>query len=170
MMQLGRRAKAKRGRPWTTWLALLACLLVSAVAANWDFGLILQNAQKRYGSLGTAKERIEAWSALIDSSGELPEKEKLATVNRFFNRQLRFVDDQRNWGENDYWATPSRPWSRAPAIARTTPSPSTSPCAASASRPRNCASPTSRRSTTTRHTWCSPTTPAPARTRWYWTT
>jgi predicted transglutaminase-like cysteine proteinase len=106
MMQLGRRAKAKQGRPRTTWLALLACLLVSAVAANWDFGLILQNAQKRYGSLGTAKERIEAWSALINGSGELPEKEKLATVNRFFNRQLRFVDDQRNWGQNDYWATP----------------------------------------------------------------
>ncbi|BCD87281.1 hypothetical protein PSm6_36880 [Pseudomonas solani] len=106
MMRLGRRAKAKQGRPRTTWLALLACLLVSAVAANWDFGLILQNAQKRYGSLGTAKERIEAWSVLIDGSGALPEKDKLAAVNRFFNRQLRFVDDQRNWGQNDYWATP----------------------------------------------------------------
>ncbi|MGA6104098.1 cysteine protease LapG [Pseudomonas solani] len=106
MMRLGRRAKAKQGRPRTTWLALLACLLVSAVAANWDFGLILQNAQKRYGSLGTAKDRIEAWSVLIDGSGALPEKDKLAAVNRFFNRQLRFVDDQRNWGQNDYWATP----------------------------------------------------------------
>ncbi|WP_434086303.1 cysteine protease LapG [Pseudomonas solani] len=106
MMRLGRRAKAKKGRPRTTWLALLACLLVSAVAANWDFGLILQNAQKRYGSLGTAKDRIEAWSVLIDGSGALPEKDKLAAVNRFFNRQLRFVDDQRNWGQNDYWATP----------------------------------------------------------------
>lgn len=105
-MRLGRRAKAKQGRPRTTWLALLACLLVSAVAANWDFGLILQNAQKRYGSLGTAKERIEAWSVLIDGSGALPEKDKLAAVNQFFNRQLRFVDDQRNWGQNDYWATP----------------------------------------------------------------
>ncbi|XBY67213.1 cysteine protease LapG [Pseudomonas solani] len=105
-MRLGRRAKAKKGRPRTTWLALLACLLVSAVAANWDFGLILQNAQKRYGSLGTAKDRIEAWSVLIDGSGALPEKDKLAAVNRFFNRQLRFVDDQRNWGQNDYWATP----------------------------------------------------------------
>lgn len=106
MMRLGRRAKARQGRPHPAWLALLACLLVSAVAANWDFGLILQNAQKRYGSLGTAKERIEAWSVLIDGSGALPEKEKLAAVNRFFNRQLRFVDDQRNWGQNDYWATP----------------------------------------------------------------
>ncbi|MCU9949995.1 cysteine protease LapG [Pseudomonas sp. PDM13] len=105
-MRLGRRAKARQGRPHPAWLALLACLLVSAVAANWDFGLILQNAQKRYGSLGTAKERIEAWSVLIDGSGALPEKEKLAAVNRFFNRQLRFVDDQRNWGQNDYWATP----------------------------------------------------------------
>lgn len=92
------------------WLALclLFCLLLGVVAkANWDFGVIIQNAQKRYGNnLGVGKGRLEAWDELIQASGNLPEKEKLSTVNRFFNRQFRFVDDSRNWRQNDYWATP----------------------------------------------------------------
>ncbi len=92
------------------WLALslLLCLLLGVVAkANWDFGVIIQNAQKRYGNnLGVGKGRLEAWDELIQASGNLPEKEKLTTVNRFFNRQFRFVDDSRNWRQNDYWATP----------------------------------------------------------------
>lgn len=92
------------------WLALclLLCMLLGVAArANWDFGLIIQNAQKRYGNnLGVGKGRLEAWDELIQASSNLPEKEKLSTVNRFFNRQFRFVDDSRNWRQNDYWATP----------------------------------------------------------------
>ena len=86
---------------------LLALLLgVASVYANWDFAVILKTAESRYGNLGEAKERIVAWSDLINVSGDLPENEKLITVNKFFNRQLRFVDDLRNWHQEDYWATP----------------------------------------------------------------
>ncbi len=91
------------------WLALgllLGLLLGVAAKANWDFGLIIQNAEKRYGNLGVGKGRLDAWDELIQASGNLPEKEKLTAVNRFFNRQFRFVDDSRNWRQNDYWATP----------------------------------------------------------------
>lgn len=91
------------------WLALgllLGLLLGIAAKANWDFGLVIQNAEKRYGKLGVAKGRIEAWDELIQASGNLSESEKLATVNRFFNRQFRFSDDIRNWRQEDYWATP----------------------------------------------------------------
>lgn len=92
------------------WLALgllLGLLVGVAAKANWDFGVIIQNAQKRYGNnLGVAKGRLEAWDELIQASGNLPEKEKLTAVNRFFNRQIRFSDDIRNWRQNDYWATP----------------------------------------------------------------
>ncbi|WP_394562040.1 cysteine protease LapG [Aquipseudomonas alcaligenes] len=87
-------------------LALLGLLLAMVASANWDFGVILQKAEQRYGSLGAAKGRIEAWDELIRASENLPENEKLATVNRFFNRQFRFSDDSRNWRQNDYWATP----------------------------------------------------------------
>ena len=86
--------------------ALLGLLLALTAKASWDFGLILQNAEQRYGGLGVAKGRIEAWDELIRASEGLPETEQLAAVNRFFNRQYRFSDDIRNWRQNDYWATP----------------------------------------------------------------
>jgi predicted transglutaminase-like cysteine proteinase len=86
--------------------ALLGLLLAMMARANWDFGLILQNAEQRYGNLGAARGRIEAWDELIIASTNLPENEKLAAVNRFFNRQFRFSDDIQNWRLNDYWATP----------------------------------------------------------------
>ncbi|MBB1521083.1 cysteine protease LapG [Aquipseudomonas guryensis] len=101
------QGRAQR-RP-VAWLALgllLGLLLGVAAKANWDFGLVIQNAEQRYGKLGVAKGRIEAWDELIQASANLSESEKLATVNRFFNRQFRFSDDIRNWRQEDYWATP----------------------------------------------------------------
>ncbi|MBM7060798.1 transglutaminase-like cysteine peptidase [Pseudomonas sp. UL073] len=87
--------------------ALLVLLVaLTALSADWDFTLILQNAEKQHGNLGAARERIQAWGQLIDASVDLPEADKLKTVNAFFNRQLRFVDDSRNWSQADYWATP----------------------------------------------------------------
>lgn len=92
------------------WLkpALLICLLacVAITRANWDFELIIRNAEKHYGNLGSAKGRIEEWNALINRNLNSNENEQLQAVNRFFNRQLRFVDDSQNWHQTDYWATP----------------------------------------------------------------
>lgn len=106
-MQLGHHQHSRTAGPRMAWLLLVACALLSLFAlADWDFEVILKNAEKRYGNLGPARQRILDWSDLIQRSGELPEKDKLTAVNRFFNAKLRFVDDQRNWGQNDYWATP----------------------------------------------------------------
>lgn len=106
-MQPRQRTHGWHRRLHAMWLGagLLLIGLASALA-NWDFAVILQNAETRYGSLGAAKERIQAWDALISASGGLPEKDQLTEVNRFFNRQVRFADDSRNWRQNDYWATP----------------------------------------------------------------
>ncbi len=52
-----------------------------------------------------ARERVEAWQQLVINEQDKSEKDKLHTVNRFFNR-VRFVDDIRVWGQKDYWATP----------------------------------------------------------------
>lgn len=85
------------------------CILLIGLAsalANWDFGVILQNAESRYGNLGAAKQRIQAWEAQIKASGGSSERDKLTEVNRFFNRQIRFTDDIGLWKQNDYWATP----------------------------------------------------------------
>lgn len=106
-MQLGQHQHSRTAGPRMAWLLLVAYTLLSLLAlADWDFEVILKNAEKRYGNLGPARQRILDWSDLIQRSGELPEKDKLTAVNRFFNAKLRFVDDQRNWGQNDYWATP----------------------------------------------------------------
>lgn len=94
-------------RVWLRVVTLAALLLAfGTVLANWDFALIIRTAEKHYGNLGSAKARIETWDQLINSSQNLAETEQLTEVNRFFNRQLRFVDDSLNWRQNDYWATP----------------------------------------------------------------
>nr|WP_314531646.1 transglutaminase-like cysteine peptidase [uncultured Pseudomonas sp.] len=107
--------RRRRSPGWSTlrlrfggWV-LLASLLVpglGSVFANWDYAQILQNAQARYGALGPAQRRIEAWSQLLQGQQDQPEREQLNAVNRFFNQQLTFQDDTRIWRQIDYWATP----------------------------------------------------------------
>ena len=101
------RSRRSQQPSWLRW-TLLVCLLGSlTISANWDFDLILKNTEKRYGTLSMlTKDRIKDWAQLIQSSGTLSEREQLDVVNRFFYRQLNFVDDMRNWKQNDYWATP----------------------------------------------------------------
>ncbi len=101
-----RRQPLPSGVSRTLLVIFLGLTLIAGVRANWDFAPILQNAEKRYGSLGDARTRIESWDELIKRSQGLTESEQLAAVNRFFNRQLRFSDDSRIWRQNDYWATP----------------------------------------------------------------
>lgn len=50
--------------------------------------------------------RFQSWREFLGSAGGGSDMDKLKKVNEFFNRNIRFVDDQANWGQNDYWATP----------------------------------------------------------------
>jgi len=52
-----------------------------------------------------AARRLEAWQKLVDKVYKKPERLKLILVNNFFN-ESRFVSDQKNWHQKDYWATP----------------------------------------------------------------
>jgi predicted transglutaminase-like cysteine proteinase len=52
-----------------------------------------------------AGKRVETWRKEIAKHQNVPERDKLAGMNRFFN-QLYFVNDIDLWGKNDYWATP----------------------------------------------------------------
>jgi predicted transglutaminase-like cysteine proteinase len=90
------------------WLLVSAVLLVGLdnVRASWNFALILQSAEQRYGTLGPARGRIEAWNQMLQRQAQQPEREQLDAVNRFFNQQLSFQDDPRIWRQTDYWATP----------------------------------------------------------------
>ena len=64
---------------------------------------LLERVEQQFGE--DAKERVEEWQTLVDDAQQDSEKEKLTRVNRFFN-EVRFVADERVWGQKDYWATP----------------------------------------------------------------
>ncbi|QLC77557.1 transglutaminase-like cysteine peptidase [Pseudomonas sp. LPB0260] len=78
----------------------------SEAKASWSFDQIMRKAEKRYGRQGPAKDRLLSWNQLIEDSRYLPERQKLAAVNQYFNRELRFIDDVVLWKQSDYWATP----------------------------------------------------------------
>ena len=106
-MQPRQRETGRATRSAGFWLACVLLLIgLGSALANWEFTLIIEKAESRYGPLGAAKQRIQAWDELIQASSGLGEKQQLAEVNRFFNRQLRFTDDIHLWRANDYWATP----------------------------------------------------------------
>lgn len=88
-------------------LAVLVCgSIFSVSSSDWDFALIQQRAEALYGPLGEGRQRIAAWQQLLAEGPGMDERERLERVNAFFNRKLRFDDDQRLWKQVDYWATP----------------------------------------------------------------
>jgi predicted transglutaminase-like cysteine proteinase len=51
-------------------------------------------------------DRLARWDALLDSLGDTDPVTQVEEVNRFVN-DVRYVDDRRNWGVADRWATPA---------------------------------------------------------------
>lgn len=88
-------------------LCLLAGMLLDpGVQARWDFARIIQLAEQQHGDLGSGRVRLAEWADLLEHSAGLDEQTLLRVANDFFNRSLLFIDDQRNWQQDDYWATP----------------------------------------------------------------
>lgn len=89
---------------------LLICSAGLALA-NADIDRLLLLASQRYGDPGAAL--VVAWrDVLVKASGQ-PDAVKLRQVNDFFNRRIRFGDDNDIWGKPDYWATPLETLGRA---------------------------------------------------------
>lgn len=84
----------------------LGCLLLGVVQADWDFSQISRRAQALYGPLEAGQGRLDAWQELMATQNQGSELERLQVVNRFFNQQVRYVEDIDLWHEVDYWATP----------------------------------------------------------------
>jgi len=64
---------------------------------------LIKSVREKYGE--PAVKRVLTWQKLMHNSRGKSESEKLADVNRFFNR-LKFRPDSILWNKNDYWATP----------------------------------------------------------------
>lgn len=89
------------------WLVLIAAgglALLGSAADDFRLERVAQAVQQRYG--GNAAEVAKDWNnaLMVFQSGS--EQQKLKDVNEYFNRKLRFIDDQTLWGQADYWATP----------------------------------------------------------------
>lgn len=52
-----------------------------------------------------AKQRVERWDRMLESSKDKKILKKLKNVNDFFNK-IKYVTDKRHWKKKDYWATP----------------------------------------------------------------
>lgn len=87
-------------------LVLLGCWVgVGRLAhGGTDFERLLASVTLRWGAGVTAK--FSAWQTLVVANKAAPDAERLKRVNDFFNRSIRFGDDQTVWGQEDYWATP----------------------------------------------------------------
>lgn len=90
-------------------LALALCIPLLALLdarGEWNLAEIIRRAEQRYGDLGYGRLRLQEWNDLLQGAAGLDEQEQLRVVNAFFNRSLTFIDDERNWRQADYWATP----------------------------------------------------------------
>lgn len=86
-------------------LCALCYSIVACVAlALPEFDRMQQVAAQRYGE--TAVESVNAWRRLVGEARDLPDEQKLARVNAFFNARVSFDDDLLVWRTADYWATP----------------------------------------------------------------
>ncbi len=86
-------------------LALLcfSCCTYADPSADIFSSRLFEHVEKEYGQ--DARERIERWQKLILNEQNELEKNKLRSVNSFFNR-ISFKEDITVWQKNDYWATP----------------------------------------------------------------
>jgi len=91
---------------WLCSALLLAGVMLGSLSADWDFSLISRRAQALYGPLGEGQQRINDWQYLLASQKQIGESEQLNVVNRFFNKQVRYVEDIDLWHAVDYWETP----------------------------------------------------------------
>lgn len=82
-----------------------ASLLYVAVAVDvFPVDQIVQMSTSRYGP--SVAPLIRDWFNVLNILKGGGEQQKLKDINEYLNRKLRFVDDQTNWGQADYWATP----------------------------------------------------------------
>ncbi|PID41781.1 MAG: sulfate adenylyltransferase [Proteobacteria bacterium] len=79
-------------------------MLVTPIGLALELGnQLLDYAESKFGT--TAKSRLLQWQELANSTPDSNELETLKKVNAFFNK-ARFVSDIKQWGREDYWATP----------------------------------------------------------------
>jgi len=88
----------------TVFSVLLALLLATFRVAAVDYERMRSVMSQRFGQPGLAS--LRDWESMAQPRPGEADMAKLRRVNDFFNRHIRFGEDQAIWGQSDYWATP----------------------------------------------------------------
>jgi len=88
----------------TIGLLLSMVVLLRADEQQWLSAELLAGAKKEFGS--DAKQRLLDWQELYFDLRDEDEDTQLRQVNDFFNRRVKYVSDEKHWGQKDYWASP----------------------------------------------------------------
>ncbi len=79
------------------WATIGITFFVVALAvAQVNLSLMRELALTRYGA-DTARV-VDDWQSQIDAMKSMPDKDKLARANNFFNSRIRWVQDPQAWG------------------------------------------------------------------------
>lgn len=84
---------------------LVSLVIYQTGIAATDFNKLSNLANQRYGE--RARASILELQTTVNELKSASELDKLKAINAFFNRKIRFFDEDINiWGVPDYWATP----------------------------------------------------------------
>jgi len=72
----------------------------------FSFMQTVKKESKNFTLAPHTRERFSRLAHMIESNYRASDMKKLNAVNRFFNRNIWNVSDERLWGTVDYWATP----------------------------------------------------------------
>jgi predicted transglutaminase-like cysteine proteinase len=103
MRPLSRRPQSPRAK----FLALLLTgLLAWQPSTALDYPAMAETVAQRWGAAGT--NRMKNWQGMLQEGlrPDSSELERLALVNTFVNKNIRFGTDLEVWEQEDYWATP----------------------------------------------------------------
>lgn len=90
--------------------AAIALLLVASMhgfglaEGRIDFGTLKAEVEDRFGA--DRVPVVDGLEQLLDEISHFAPGERVERVNAFFNRQIRYVEDDQLWGQSDYWASP----------------------------------------------------------------
>ena len=59
----------------------------------------------------SSSPRVQMWKASLGDIRKQPQLEQIREVNGYIN-QVKYINDNKNWGKSDYWATPIEFFSR----------------------------------------------------------
>ncbi|WP_211238759.1 transglutaminase-like cysteine peptidase [Guyparkeria sp. SB14A] len=69
-----------------------------------DFDTLRAELEQRFDADRAAV--IDELEVLLDQISAVEPRERAERVNAFFNRRIRYVEDDQLWGQSDYWASP----------------------------------------------------------------